>query len=70
MKIRLRFLLPALLALGGCATTYGPTATITPASTGPATAAPQRVDAVSDALGQKMDNLVASRRPVTSNVTR
>lgn len=70
MNIRLCFVLPALLALGGCATGYdsGPRAaasnTVTPV------AAPQRVDAVSDALGQKIDNMVASRRTVPTNITR
>ena len=59
MKIRLRWVLPAiLLTLAGCAAGgSGYTANADP----PATAAPpQRVNAVSDALGARMDSMLAS----------
>ncbi|HVC59850.1 MAG TPA: hypothetical protein VND19_05735 [Acetobacteraceae bacterium] len=57
-------MLPALLMLAGCATTGGDYSASNAAA--PAMAPPQRVDAVSDALGAKMDNMLASR-PFTSN---
>lgn len=67
MKFRMRYALPALVMLAGCATTSDrdSTAEVAPV---PTAAAPQRVDAVSDMLGAKMDNMLASERPV--GVTR
>ena len=64
MKIRLRYVVPAMLLLAGCATTsdnsYSANNTVTP------TAAPaQRVDAVSNAVGAKMDAMIANR-PVSN----
>jgi hypothetical protein len=70
MAISPRLLLPALLLLGGCATTG--TAYIggvpSDAAATPATA-PQRVNAVSDALGERMNDMVASRSATNGNLT-
>jgi hypothetical protein len=64
MKIRRRYVLPAMLLLAGCAASgSGYTASN---STAPAVAPPQRVDAVSDAVGAKMDAMMATR-PSPSN---
>lgn len=69
MQIRIGFALAAvLLALAGCAsddTNYS--ANTAP----PPTAAPtQRVNAVSNALGAKMDNMLASQHSPGPGVTR
>ena len=68
MKIRMRYVLPALAMLAGCATTNGQdyTAENTPA---PTAAPPQRVEAVSDVLGAKMDSMLAAQ-PTSGTVTR
>lgn len=60
MKIRLRWVFPAiLLTLAGCADTgSGYVANTDPPVT---VAPPQRVNAVSDALGARMDNMLASQ---------
>ncbi|HTB42773.1 MAG TPA: hypothetical protein VK741_04040 [Acetobacteraceae bacterium] len=56
--------MPAMLLLAGCAASgSGYTASN---STAPAVAPPQRVDAVSDAVGAKMDAMMATR-PSPSN---
>jgi len=61
-------MLPAVLALAGCATTIDTSHT---ASTAPTSAAaPAQVNAASDALGAKMDNMLASRHPGGAAVTR
>jgi hypothetical protein len=70
MKIRLRYVLPAMLLLVGCATTttgnsYSASNTVVPAA-----AAPQRVDAVSDAVGAKMDDMLVSQPAAGSATTR
>jgi hypothetical protein len=69
MKIRIGFALAAvLLALAGCAsdgTNYGANAAPPPTA-----APPQRVNAVSDALGAKMDNMLASQHSPGTGVTR
>ena len=70
MKIQIGLVLSALLALAGCATNDGYMAEHASNNVATPTAAPQRVDAVSDALGQKVDNMVASRRSVSNDVTR
>jgi hypothetical protein len=57
MKIRMRFVLPVLLPLAGCTTTDSSYSASNAAT--PAVAPPQRVDAVSDAVGAKMDAMVA-----------
>ncbi len=68
MKIRMRYVLPALVMLAGCATTndqdYSANATPTPTA-----AVPQRVDAVSDVLGARMDSMLAAQ-PTNGTVTR
>lgn len=70
MTVRKRFLLPVLLALAGCASTpspmadgYGPTAQTSAAS-------PQRVQAASSALGQRLDSMLANPRIAPMTVTR
>ena len=66
MKVRMRLAIPLLLAcLAGCtvdqpSTQY--TSTTTPASVAP----PQQVNAASDALGQRLDNMMARRMPTNS----
>lgn len=69
MKIRLRYALPAMLLLAGCATTSNNSYSADNAAT-PAAAPPQRVDAISDAVGAKMDAMMASRPAATNSVTR
>jgi hypothetical protein len=69
MKIGLRYVLPAMLLLAGCATTNDGGYSATNAAT-PTAAPPQRVDAVSDAVGAKMDAMMASRPASSDNVTR
>ena len=68
MKIRMRLVLPALVMLAGCTATndqdYSAITTPTPTA-----AAPQRVDAVSDLLGAKMDSMLAAQ-PTNGAVTR
>jgi hypothetical protein len=68
MKIRMRYVLPALVMLAGCATTNDQdySANATPA---PTAAVPQRVDAVSDVLGARMDSMLAAQ-PTNGAVTR
>jgi uncharacterized lipoprotein YajG len=61
MKIRKRFLLPAMLLLAGCATTTTSSSYTASNAPAPTVAPPQRVDAVSDAMGAKVDTMVASR---------
>lgn len=69
MKIRMRYVLPAMLLLAGCAATNDSSYHASN-TTAPAAAPSQRVDAVSEAVGARMDNMLASR-PTTSNaVTR
>ncbi len=61
-------MLPAMLLLAGCATTTDTGYRVSNA--GPAMAAPQRVDEVSDAVGAKMDAMVAGQPSTGSEVTR
>lgn len=61
-------MLPALLLLAGCGATSGGSSASNTAA--PAVAPPQRVDAVSDALGAKMNDMLASRPGTSNNVTR
>ncbi len=62
-------MLPALLMLAGCATTSGGVYRASNAAA-PAVAPPQRVDAVSNAVGAKMDAMLASRPAPNNDVTR
>ncbi|HEY1935847.1 MAG TPA: hypothetical protein VGG99_27895 [Acetobacteraceae bacterium] len=69
MKIRIGFALGAvLLALAGCASDANDYSANTPPP--PAAAPPQRVNAVSNALGARMDNMLASQPSTGSGVTR
>jgi hypothetical protein len=64
MNIRMWYALPAIVMLAGCAANSSDyVADNVPA---PTAAAPQRVDAVSNALGAKMDSMLASQRPTTN----
>ncbi len=65
MKIRMRYVLPALVMLAGCAATKDSGYSASNAEA-PAMAPPQRVDAVSNAVGAKMDGMLASQ-PATNN---
>jgi hypothetical protein len=58
-----------MLLLAGCATTKESGYSANSAAP-PTAAPPQRVDAVSDAVGAKMDAMMASRPVTTNNVTR
>lgn len=69
MKIRLGYVLPAMLLLAGCATTNNSGYVASNAAT-PTVAPPQRVDAVSDAVGAKVDAMITSRPAPSDNVTR
>ncbi|HUN40084.1 MAG TPA: hypothetical protein VMU81_07325 [Acetobacteraceae bacterium] len=61
MKIRMWYALPAIVVLAACAVNTG--GNVAGNAPTPSAAAPQRVDAVSNALGAKMDGLLASQRP-------
>jgi hypothetical protein len=63
MKIQIWCGLPALLVLASCAASTGDYSASNAAA--PTVAPPQRVDAVSDALGAKMNTMVAAR-PATN----
>ena len=65
MKVRIRLILPALVALAGCSADYQSTATNTAAAPQANVAAPQQVNAASDALGQRLDAMMATRHSVT-----
>ena len=69
MKIRLRYVLPAMLTLAGCATTNDSGYHASNAAA-PAVAPPQRVSAVSDAVGAKMDAMVTDHSATNAGVTR
>ena len=70
MKVRMRIVLPAMLALAGCTST----ATQMGENAGPAmqtsAAPPQRVDAASNALGARLDSIMATRHIAPATVTR
>ncbi len=68
MKIRMCYVFPALFMLAGCATTSNDYSASNAAA--PIVAPPQRVDAVSDAVGAKMADMLASRPSTSSDVTR
>jgi len=68
MKIRIRYVLPALIMLAGCAATGDDHSASNAAA--PAVAPPQRVDAVSDALGAKVDTMTTEPSAASNNVTR
>ena len=64
MKIQVWYALPVIVMLAGCAANsrdYVADNVSTPTA-----APPQRVDAVSDALGAKMDSMLASQHPTTN----
>jgi len=58
-----------MLLLAGCATTSN-SGYIASNTATPAAAPPQRVDAVSDAVGAKMDAMMATHPAPSDNVTR
>jgi hypothetical protein len=69
MKIRIVFALAAvLLALAGCASEGNDYSANT--APPPTAAPPQRVNAVSNVLGARMDNMLASQPSTSSGVTR
>lgn len=69
--VRMRLMLPALLALASCAATPSPTIQATsPVAQTTSAAPPQRVVAVSDALGHRLDAMLAKGRFTQSSVTR
>lgn len=70
MKVRMRIVMPALLSLAGCASTPYPMAGGAPPVGQTSAAAPQQVDAVSDALGRRLDTMIATRRSVPATTTR
>jgi uncharacterized lipoprotein YajG len=59
MEIRIRYVLPAMLLLAGCAANDSSYSASNSAA--PTVAAPQRVNAVSDAVGAKMDAMMSTR---------
>ncbi len=67
MMVRMQFVLPALLALAGCSTAPAPVARGPSPVLQAQAAEPQRVTAASNALGQKLDGMVAAQR---ASVTR
>ncbi len=70
MKVRMRLLLPVLLALSACATTPAPVADNTGPAVQTSAAPPQRVDAASNALGQRLDTMMANRHTTPTTLTR
>jgi PBP1b-binding outer membrane lipoprotein LpoB len=61
MKKRIWYVLPAIIMLAGCADNTSNAVADNVAA--PTAAPPQRVDAVSNVLGAKMDSMLASQRP-------
>lgn len=72
MKTGLRYALPVMLLLAGCATNDDHTMNVAAANNAvaPVVAPPQRVEAVSDAVGAKMNSLVASRPSAGNSTTQ
>jgi len=71
MKIRKRYVLPAMLLLAGCATTTTSSSNYsTSVAAAPVGAPPQRVDAVSDAVGAKVDSMLVSNPSASNSLTR
>jgi len=70
MKVRMRYAIPLLLAcLAGC-TAEQPSNQYTSGTTPTTVAPPQQVNAASDALGQRLDNMMAKGRSPATSVTR
>jgi uncharacterized lipoprotein YajG len=70
MKIRKRYVLPAMLLLAGCAATTTSSTYSPSTAAAPAVAPPQRVDAVSDAVGAKVDSMLVSGASTSNKLTR
>jgi hypothetical protein len=70
MKMGLRYVLPAMLLLAGCTTTTTGNSYSASNTVAPAAAPPQRVDAVSDAVGAKMDDMLVSQPALGSATAR
>jgi len=70
MKVRMRFVLPAMLALAGCTSTPSPVGENTLAGAQTSAAPPQRVDAASNALGARLDSMMATRHIAPATITR
>jgi len=71
MMVRIRLVLPTLLALASCASTPSPVATDVAGPVVQTSAAPpQRVIAVSNELGQRLDSMLANARLSSASVTR
>jgi hypothetical protein len=71
MKVRIQIVLPALLLLAGCESAASPMAEndAQPVIHSSA-AAPRQVNAVSDALGQRLDGMLAARHATPVMPTR
>lgn len=69
MNFRFQYVLPVLLVLAGCAGSSAQTYGSDDPATVPGAAAPQQVDAVSDALGARMNSMLGTPG-YRSSVTR
>jgi hypothetical protein len=69
MKIRVRYVVPVMLMLTGCAGSSVDDYSSSDVTASPGAAPPQRVEAVSDALGARMNNMLVTPGYRTS-VTR
>lgn len=71
MTVRIRLVLPALLALAGCASTPSAnTANVAGPAADTSAAPPQRVTAVSNELGLRLDRMLANARFGAAGATR
>ena len=70
MKVRMCIVIPVLLAIAGCASTTVPLASDSPPEGNAIAAAPQQVSAISDALGQRLDRMIATRHLTPTAMTR
>lgn len=68
--VRIGFVLSALLALTACAAPSSPTTGTADPVAQTSVAPPQRVTAVSKALGQRLDSMLANAGYASSNVSR
>ena len=70
MSVRIGLVLPALLALAGCAASTSPMTGAAGPVAQTSAAPPQRVTAVSNVLGQRLDSMLANVRFTPTSVTR
>lgn len=70
MKVRMRMIMPVLLALAGCASTTSPMAGDMAGTPQTSAVAPQRVTAAANALGQQLNAMMAAQGGPSATVLR